>query len=43
MKGTCRIRGLWSMGGTLNSIHNLAFYVNTMARLRDELGAEGKV
>lgn len=25
------------LGGTLNSIHNLAFYLRTMARLRDEL------
>ena len=25
------------LGGTLNSIHNLAFYLNTMAGLRDEL------
>jgi queuine tRNA-ribosyltransferase len=28
------------LGGTLNSIHNLAFYLNTMAGLREELGAE---
>jgi queuine tRNA-ribosyltransferase len=27
------------LGGTLNSIHNLAFYLNTMARLRDGLDA----
>ncbi len=27
------------LGGTLGSIHNLAFYLNTMARLRDELAA----
>jgi queuine tRNA-ribosyltransferase len=25
------------LGGTLNSIHNLAFYLTTMANLRDEL------
>jgi len=27
------------LGGTLNSIHNLAFYLNTMAKLREELEA----
>jgi len=25
------------LGGTLNSIHNLAFYLTTMANLRTEL------
>jgi queuine/archaeosine tRNA-ribosyltransferase len=27
------------LGGTLNSIHNLAFYLTTMANLRTELDA----
>ena len=28
------------LGGTLNSIHNLAFYLDTMAALRAQLDAE---
>jgi queuine tRNA-ribosyltransferase len=31
------------LGGTLNSIHNLAFYLTTMAGLREELETSGSV